>query len=617
MRARLAALAATIALAFTAPAQAESLAPNGGEWRHGMSIFGDLKYDAGFPHFDYADPAAPKGGELRLIPSEAYLNQGFLTFDTLNIFVLKGAGAHGMRLTFDTLMTRAWDEPDAMYGLAAEAAAIAPDRMSVAFRLREGAQFHGGSPVTVDDVVFTFDLLKEKGHPLLTTAIRDVVSAEAAGDRTVVYRFQGDLVRDLPFTVAELPILSKAYYSDHDFSASSLEPPLGSGPYRVDDVQQGRSITHRLDPDYWGRDLPVNRGRFNFGTVRFEYFRDRTAAFEAFKSGEYTFREEFTSRFWATKYEFPAVTDGRVIKLTTPDNRPSGTQGWFINTRKAKFADPRVRQALGYAFDFEWTNRLHFHDLYTRTQSYFENSDMKAEGPPSEAELALLEPFRGQVPDEVFTEAWVPPVSNGSGQDRRMLKRGRDLLADAGWVVSDGKARNAAGEVLTIEFLSDTPTFERVLQPFIKNLGLLGIDASIRQVDAAQFEERLKDFDFDIIIRRFSMRETPGVELRAFMGSETADQPGSRNLAGIANPAVDALIDRVVHATTRQELVTATRALDRVLRANHYWIPQWYKGEHNLAVWDKFGWPEVKPKYHRGVIRLWWVDPEKEARLNQ
>ena len=465
--------------------------------------------------------------------------------------------------------------------------------------------------------MFTFDLLKEKGHPLLTTAIRDVVSAEAAGDRIVVYRFQGDLVRDLPFTVAELPILSKAYYSDHDFSASSLEPPLGSGPYRVDDVQQGRSITHRLDPDYWGRDLPVNRGRFNFGTVRFEYFRDRTAAFEAFKSGEYTFREEFTSRFWATKYEFPAVTDGRVIKLTTPDNRPSGTQGWFINTRKTKFADPRVRQALGYAFDFEWTNRLHFHDLYTRTQSYFENSDMKAKGSPSEAELALLEPFRGRVPDEVFTEAWVPPVSNGSGQDRRMLKRGRDLLADAGWVVSDGKARNAAGDVLTIEFLSDTPTFERVLQPFIKNLGLLGIDASIRQVDAAQFEERLKDFDFDIIIRRFSMRETPGVELRAFMGSETADQPGSRNLAGIANPAVDALIDRVVHATTRQELVTATRALDRVLRANHYWIPQWYKGEHNLAVWDKFGWPEVKPKYHRGVIRLWWVDPEKEARLNQ
>ena len=399
-----AALSLSVALPAIAQEDALGLAPNGGEWRHGMSIFGDLKYPADFEHFDYADPDAPKGGELRLSPSEAYLNQGFLTFDTLNIYVLKGSGAHGMRLNFDTLMTRAWDEPDAMYGLAAEAAAIAPDKMSVAFRLRDNVTFHDGSPATAEDVAFTFDLLKDQGHPLLTTAIRDVVSAEALDDRTVLYTFKGDFVRDLPFTVAELPILSRAFYTGNNFAASTLEAPLGSGPYQVGDIKQGRSITHRLNADYWGRDLAVNRGRFNFASIRFEYFRDRTAGFEAFKSGEYEFREEFTSRFWATKYNFPAVADGRVITLVTPDNRPSGTQGWFINTRRAHLSDPKVRQALSHAFDFEWTNRQHFHDLYKRTQSYFENSEMKATGAPGEAERALLDPFRGQVPDTVFDE---------------------------------------------------------------------------------------------------------------------------------------------------------------------------------------------------------------------
>ncbi|MDW3098468.1 MAG: extracellular solute-binding protein [Alphaproteobacteria bacterium] len=610
-------LTAAVSIGFVLPSAAEDLAPNGGEWRHGISIFGDLKYPATFEHFDYADPDAPKGGELRLSPSEAYLNQGFLTYDTLNVFVLKGSGAHGMRLNFDTLMTRAWDEPDAMYGLVAEAAAIAPDKMSVAFRLRDNVTFHDGTALTAEDVAFTFDLLKAQGHPHVTTAIRDVAAAKVLDDRTVLYTFEGELVRDLPFTVADLPVFSKAYYSANEFDASTLEPPLGTGPYQVSDVKQGRTITHSLNPDYWGKDLAVNKGRFNFGSIRFEYFRDRTAGFEAFKSGEYEFREEFTSRFWATKYDFPAVTDGRVVTLTTPDDRPSGTQGWFVNTRRPHLSDPLVRQALSHAFDFEWTNRQHFHDLYKRTQSYFENSEMKATGTPDAAELALLEPFRGQVPDSVFDEVYVPPVSNASGQDRRQLKIARDLLADAGWDVREGVLKNASDEPFTLEFLSDTPTFERVLQPFIKNLALLGIDAKIRLVDAAQFEERLKDFDFDIITRRFSMRETPGVELRAFMGSEAAAQEGSRNLAGISNPAIDALIDKVTEATSREDLVTAARALDRVLRAGHYWIPQWYKAEHNLAVWDKFAQPEIKPKYHRGVIRLWWVDTEKEAALNQ
>ncbi|MEQ8746569.1 extracellular solute-binding protein [Pyruvatibacter sp.] len=615
------ALAASLFVSLAIPAAAQDWmsdpAPNGGDWRHGISIFGDLKYPADFTHFDYANPDAPKGGTLRLTPSEAYLNQGFTTFDTLNVFVLKGTGGHGIRLNFDTLMTRAHDEPDAMYGLAAEAAAIAPDGMSVAFRLRDTITFHDGTRATADDVVFTFDLLKEHGHPHITTAIRDVISAKALDELTVLYTFEGDFVRDLPFTVADLPVLSKAYYTANDFKASTLEPPLMSGPYQVSDVQQGRSITHRLDPDYWGRDLPVNAGRFNFGEIRYEYFRERTAGFEAFKSGEYDFHEEFTSRFWATKYDFPAVLDGRVLKLTMPDNRPSGTQGWFINTRRAHLSDPKVREALNHAFDFEWTNRFHFHDLYKRTHSYFENSDMKAMGVPDGAELALLEPFRDQLPESVFGEAYVPPVSDGSGQDRRQLKIARDMLADAGWEVRDGVLKNAADEVLEIEFLTDAPTFERVIQPVVKNLALLGIDAKMRLVDPAQYEERLKDFDFDITTRRFSMQETPGVELRAFMGSRAAAEPGSRNLAGISSPVVDALIDRAISATSREELTTAARALDRVLRAGHYWIPQWYKAEHNLAVWNKFGWPDTKPKYHRGVVHLWWIDPEKEAALNR
>ncbi len=611
-------LAAALSLTLcTLPAAAQETAPNGGAWRHGLSIFGELKYPADFDHFDYVNPDAPKGGEIRLLPWEAAYNQGFTNFDTLNIYVLKGTGAHGMRLTFDTLMTRAYDEPDAMYGLAAEAAAVAPDGMSVAFRLRDGVRFHDGTAMTAEDVVFTFDLLKEKGHPLLTTAIRDVVSAEALDDRTVVYTFEGEQIRDLPVTVAELPIFSKAYYTEHDFSASTLDAPLGSGPYKVSDVDQGRYNAFERDPDYWGRDLPVNRGRFNFGRIRFEYFRERTAAFEAFKSGAYDFHEEFTSRFWATMYNFPAINEGRVYKLTTPDNRPSGTQGWFINTRREQLSDPRVREALSHAFDFEWTNQFHFHGLYERTESYFENSELAASGLPSEAELALLEPFRDRLPPEVFGEAYVPPVSDGSGQDRRQLKIARDLLAEAGWTVTDGVLTNADGERMEIEFLTDAPTFERVIQPLVKNLALLGIDASLRIIDAAQYQERIKDFDFDITTRRYAMRETPGVELRAYFGSEAAATFGSRNLAGISDPVVDAMIDHVMAATSREELVAATRALDRVMRAGHYWIPQWYKGEHNLAVWDKFGRPETKPEYDRGVLRLWWVDPEKAAALKQ
>ncbi|MDX5366936.1 MAG: extracellular solute-binding protein, partial [Alphaproteobacteria bacterium] len=370
-------------------------------------------------------------------------------------------------------------------------------------------------------------------------------------------------------------------------------------------------ITYVRVEDYWARELPVNVGHWNFDRVRFEYFRDRTAQFEAFKAGNYLFREEFTSKVWATEYNFPAVRDGRVKLMTLPDETPSGAQGWFLNMRRAKFQDRRVREALTLAFDFEWTNRNIFYDLYERTESYFENSPMKAEGTPDADELALLEPFRASLHEDVFGEAVTPPVSDGSGQDRALLRRASQLLDEAGWTVADGKRRNAAGEEFTIEFLDNDPIVERLTAPLVKNLRLLGIEASIRLVDSSQYQQRRDNYDFDVMIQRYSLGLTPGIEIRSYWTSEFAAVPGGRNLSGIADPAIDALVEKVIAAETRAEQVTAARALDRVLRAGHYWIPQWHKKLHHIAFWDKFARPETKPKYTRGVLETWWSDETK------
>ncbi len=580
------------------------------EPKHGLSAFGDLAYPPDFSHFAYANPDAPKGGTFSLVGWG-----GVTTFNSLNNYILKGDAAQGLELLFDTLMTRAADEPDAVYGLVAKSAEVADDGMSVTFYLRPEARFSDGSPLTADDVVFSFETLKEKGHPIYHQTLRDVVKAEALDPHTVRYTFKGDLVRDLPLTVAELPIFSKAYYSTKKFDETTLEPPLGSGPYLIDNFAQGRTIVYRRNPDYWGRDLPVNKGRWNFDKIRFEYFRDRTAGMEAFKAGTYDFREEFTSKVWATEYDFPAIRDGRVKKEVLPDETPSGTQGFFINTRRDKFKDPRVREALDLAFDFEWTNRNMFYGLYDRTQSFFENSPMKAEGKPSAAERTLMEGLGVPVPEAALGPAYLPPVSDGSGQDRNILLQAGKLLDEAGWTVKNGIRVNDKGEPLKVEVLIFEPVMERVVAPYIKNLKLLGIDARIRNVDPAQYQQRLKGFDFDITTQRYSMRNTPGVELRSYFGSQAADLDGSLNLAGIKDPAVDALIERVVVAKTREDMTTAAKALDRVLRAGHYWVPHWYKGSNTVAYWDKFSRPETKPKYDRGILDTWWFDKAKAANL--
>ena len=578
--------------------------------RHGLSTFGELKYPPDFKHFDWVNPEAPKGGRLATM---GIIARG--TFDSFNNFILKGDPAQGLEYVYDSLMSRAYDEPDALYGLVAHSAELAPDRASVTFRLRPEAKFADGSALTVDDVVFSFEVIKEKGHPLYRVPLQDVVKVEAVDARTVRYTFTGQETRDLPLVVAGLPILSKAYYSTREFDQTTLEPPLGSGPYALADFKAGTFVTYRRRVDYWARDLPVNRGRFNFDELRFEYFRDRTASLESFKAGAFDLREEFTARDWVTAYDIPAVNDGRLQKLVLPDESPSGAQGFFLNMRRAKFADPRLRKALDYAFDFEWTNKNIFYGLYSRTESFFENSDLKASGMPSPAELALLEPFRADLPAEVFGEAYKAPVSDGSGQDRKLLREAGRLLDEAGWKVKGGRRVNAKDEPLEIEFLISDPSTERILTPYVKNLDAIGVQTTIRRVDPAQRERRVKSFDFDAITTRYALRITPGVEVRTFWGSEAAKTDGSYNLAGISHPAIDALIVKMSQAKSRDELRTATRALDRVLRAGHYWVPHWYRPYHYVAFWDKFGRPAVKPRYERGIIHTWWYDAEKAAKL--
>ena len=592
-------------LALTAPSEAS-------EHKHGLSAFGDLAYPADFDHFKYADPNAPKGGTFSLVGWG-----GVATFNSLNNYILKGDAAQGLELLFDTLMTPAADEPDAVYGLVAESAEVADDKMSATFYLRPEAKFADGSPLTAGDVVYSFEALKTKGHPIYHQMLEDVVKAEALDPHTVRYTFKGELVRDLPLTVAGLPILSKAYYATHPFDQTTLDPPLGSGPYVVDSLAQGRTITYRRNPDYWAKDLPVNRGRWNFDKIRFEYFRDRTAGMEAFKAGAYDFREEFTSKVWATEYDFPAVRDGRVKKEVLPDETPSGTQGFFLNTRRDALKDPRVRKALDLAFDFEWTNRNVFYGLYTRTVSFFENSPMKAEGMPSDPERALLTNLGVPVSDEALGPAYVPAKSDGSGQDRNILVEAGKLLDEAGWTIKNGVRVNDKGEPLKLEILFFEDVFQRLVTPYVKNLKLLGIDAHMRMVDPAQYQQRLKSFDFDITTERYQMRNTPGVELRSYFGSQAAKMSGSLNLAGISDPALDVLIERVIAAKSRDELNTAARALDRVLRAGHYWVPHWYKPSFNVAYWDKFSRPAVKPRFDRGILDTWWYDEAKAAKLTR
>jgi microcin C transport system substrate-binding protein len=584
---------------------------------HGISAFGDLKYPADFKHFEYVNPSAPKGGVFSQIGATRQFNQNFTTFNSLNSYILRGDAALGMELTFASLMIGAEDEPDSMYGLAARAVRISKDGLTYQFLMRPGTTFHDGSSLTAHDAAFSLNLLKEKGHPIITQLMRDVLAVEATDHETVLVRFAEKRGRDVPLFVASMPIFSRNYYSSHEFDETTLEPPLGSGPYKVGRFEANRYIEYDRVKNWWGADLPVTRGMNNFDVLRYEFYRDREVAFEGFTAKNYLFREEFTSRTWATRYDFPAFRDGRVKRKVLPDDTPSGAQGWFLNTRREKFKDRRLRDALNYAFDFEWTNKNIMYDSYLRTQSIFQNSNMMATGKPDSEELALLEPFRGRVPDEVFGDPFVPPVSDGSGHDRTLLRKASTILQEAGYGVRNGKRVTPKGEPLNIEFLIDEPSFQPHHLPFIKNLGTLGIEANLRIIDPAQYKRRTDDFDFDLIIQRFSFSSTPGDSLRTYFTSQAAAIKGSQNVAGIADPAVDALVDRIIAAESRPALVAACRALDRVIRAGRYWIPHWYKPSHWIAYWDVFAFPPKQPTFARGIPDTWWYDGNKAAKIER
>ena len=585
--------------------------------RHGMSAFGDLLYPADFANFSYVNPSAPKGGFFSEVVTQRGYNGSFLTFNSLNAYILKGEGALGMNYTFTVLMTRSGDEPDAMYGLAARSVSISDDGLTYRFALRPEAKFHDGTPLTAHDVAFSLNVLKEKGHPIVAQNLRDFKGAEAADERIVVARFAENRGRDVPLFVAGLPIFSRAYYAKQPFDQSTLEAPLGSGPYKVGRFEPGRFIEFDRVKDWWGADLPVARGLFNFDTIRYEYYRDREVGFEGFTAKNYLFREEFTSRTWATRYEFPAFKDGRVKRAVIPDATPSGAQGWFINLRREKFKDRRLREALIDAFDFEWTNRNIMYGSYDRTHSVFENSPMKATGKPSKAEIALLEPFRSQLPEEVFGEPYVPPVTDGSGQDKRWLRHAAQLLNEADFKLVNRKRVMPDGRPIEIEFLIDEPTFKPHHLTYMKNLEVLGLVVSLRIVDPVQYRRRVDDFDFDITTERLSFSSTPGDSLRPYFSSQAAAIKGSQNRAGIADPVLDRLIEVIIAAKTRDELVTACRAFDRVFRAGRFWIPHWYKASHWIAYWDVFGRPDAQPRYFRGIPATWWSDRGKASKIEK
>jgi microcin C transport system substrate-binding protein len=605
--------ASAAALAFLASRKGLAAPLEAGETEsHGLSIFGDLAEKPDFKHFGYVNPQAPKGGVLVMEPPPPETS----TYDSLNAYILRGNPAAGVGVIFDTLMTGSLDERDALYGLVAHKVQVSADKLTYTFFLRKEARFHDGSPLTAHDAAFSLNILKAEGHPMISQSLRDVVSSEATADDVLVVKLAPGRTRELPILVASQPIFSKQYYSKHKFSETTMEPPLGSSAYKIGKFEPGRNISFDRVPDYWAKDLPVNVGQANFETIRYEYFGDRNVAFEAFKSGVTTVHEEFTSAVWATGYDFPAIRDGRVKREVIPDENISGTQGWYLNTRRPVFKDRRVREALIYAFDFEWTNHNLFHDSYERTTSYFEHSDLKAEGAPSEAEKALLEPFRDKLPADVFGEPFRPPVSDGSGQDRNLLKKASDLLAAAGCKRKDGVLYLPDGNPFKFEFLDFSSFYERITQPYIKNLKLLGIQATQRIVDSAQYKRRTDDFDYDVRTERLRIAYSPGEELRILFGSEAAKTPGSQNLSGIDDPVVDALISKALVATSRSELAAICRALDRVLIAGRYWVPHWYKPTHWIAHWDVFGRPERYPRFEPGIASTWWWDEDKARKIN-
>jgi microcin C transport system substrate-binding protein len=571
---------------------------------YGISLFGELKYGPDFKNFEYTNPNAPKGGTMKL--------SAIGTYDTLNPFVVKGVPAAGIGQIFDELMSRSEDEPGSNYGVIAESIDVAPDKLSVLFTLRKEARFHDGSPITADDVVWTFNMLRSKGAPMYRSYYGDVTKVEREGERSVRFTFKSAENRELASILGEMPVLSKAYWSNRDFEKTTLDPPLGSGPFKIDSLDPGRSITYRRVPDYWGANLPVNKGRFNVDVIRYDYYRDGTIALEAFKAGQYDVRRENSSKYWATGYDSPALREGLIKKEQIPNQLPSGMQGFGYNLRRPLFQDARVRQAIAYGFDFEWSNKNLFYGLYARTRSYFDNSELAATGVPQGEELKILEPFRGKVPDEVFTKEYDPPKYDGSGNIRDGLREALKLLKDSGWSFKNEKLVNdKTGQPFEFEILLNDPQMERIVLPFAKNLERMGVSAHVRTVDTAQYEKRMETFDYDMAVQVFGQSLSPGNEQREFWGSKTADEQGSRNTLGVKSPVIDELVEELIRAPDRASLVAHTRALDRVLQYGYYVIPNFHNTAFWVARWDKFRRPEISPKYGLG-LDTWWVDPKAE-----
>ena len=600
-----------------APAAAQGTAPEK-LWRHGMSLFGNLKYPEGFRNFDYVNPNAPKGGSVRLT--------GFGTYDNFNLVVagVKGSIAMGVDLIYDTLMTPSLDEVATTYGLLAESVSYPDDFSSVTYRLRPTARWHDGNPVTPEDVIFSFDSFKTN-HPRYSAYYQHVVKAEKTGDREITFTFDMPGNRELPQIVGEINVLPKHWFEGVDkagnkrnIANTTLEPPLGNGAYQIKEFVPGRSIVYERVKDYWGKDLPVNIGRDNFDELRYEYYRDTLVALEAFKADQIDYRVENSAKNWATAYDFPAVSDKRVVLEEFPVLSSGGMQAFVLNTRRAKFADPRVRRAFNLAFDFEEMNKQMFFGQYKRIASYFEGTELASSGRPSGLELEILETVRDQVPPEVFTTEYKNPVNGNPEAVRANLREAIRLLREAGFEVRNQKLVNTkTGEPLTVELLnmSSDANFERLLLFYKPSLERLGITVTVRNVDEAQYENRERNWDYDIVTTNWGESLSPGNEQREYWSSKAADQVGSRNLIGIKNPAVDKLIDRVIFAKNRDELVAGTKALDRVLLWNHYVVPQWNYGKLRTARWDRFDRPDVLPKYGAGAFpTVWWWDAAKAAK---
>jgi microcin C transport system substrate-binding protein len=572
------------------------------EKTHALSIHGDVKYGSDFKHFGYVNPVAPKGGTLKLSASG--------TFDTLNRFILKGVPAAGLGLIHETLLTSSSDEAFSEYGLVAKDMVLSNDRSFIDFTLHQSARWHDGEPITADDVIWTFETLKEKGNPFYKSYYKDIKEVTSKNTHHVRFSFTDTKNRELPLIIGQLPVLPKHYWTknNHDFSKTTLSPPLGSGPYKIKDIQPGRSITYERVKDWWGKDLPVNKGRYNFDEIRFDYYRDNSVSIQAFLAGDYDARQENTAKTWATSYVSPMIKNGKIILSEIPNQLPTGMQGFIFNTRRPVFKDINVRKAVNYAFDFEWSNKQFAYDAYTRTRSYFSNSQLASSGIPKGKERDILLSFKDQLPEELFTQPFSLPRTDGSGNNRSNLRKAIKILDSAGWKMNHNKIREKDGVLLSFEVIVNNPAFERWFNPFVQNLKRIGVEAKLRVLDTAQYQNRLTEFDFDMTVGVFPQSNSPGNEQRDFWHSSRVNLSGSLNTIGVNDPVIDDLIEKIILSQTRDDLIANTRALDRVLLWGHYVIPNWHINVWRIAYWNKFGIPENTAPYSLGMIDTWWYD---------